>query len=396
MHVSNVRADHMRRLLSSGAPPVPLAMTMSLHHPIAATPHQACGLALLVTLCTSTTIAAPLRAQDAVRTPSLTERAREAFSGIAGVRELANGDVLVSEPESGTVWRVSADGARSNAVKSGNIGVPGRLYALDGDATLVFDRRATRFVVVRDGAVHDAPASLTPPPGPMRIGVSNDLYVADAQSRLYWLEGAREAASQVVRRNADGTSTTLASVRNPAMKQVREGAIGYSMSTPFAPVDDWALGADGSLVVVRAEPYHVERWPARGGASVRGAARVVTPVPVTAADRDANRQAQAKSMASINISGINTSMALPDDAYPTHKAPFVRDAARLGSDGVVYVHRTMPFDAAQQLVDVFGNDANWRESIALPARARIVSVGARTVYVAIPQGERVQLRAFAR
>lgn len=380
-------------------------MTMSLHHLIHAARHKARrqahrqahrALFAAPSICLLFASASSLRAQDAARTPTLTDRARDAFGGIAGIRELANGDVLVSDPEGGTVWRVAADGARTNAVKSGSVGAPGRLYALDGDATLVFDRRGTRFVLLRDGAVSDAPASLTPPQGPMRIGMSNDLYFADAQGRLYWVDGMRDAASQVLRRNADGSSTTLASLRNPPMKQVREGAIGYSMSTPFAPVDDWALGADGSLVVVRADPYQVERFPAAGGASVRGAARAVTPVPVTAADREANRQAQQKSMASINIAGVSTSMSLPDDAYPTHKGPFARDAARLAPDGTVYVHRTMPAGATEQFVDVFGPDANWRETIALPARAKIVGAGARTVYVAIPQGERAQLRAFAR
>lgn len=386
---------------------------MSLHHPIhvarCATRRMvasasACvsltsASALTVSLTSALSITLPsasLHAQDA-RTPTLTDRARDVFGGVASVRELANGDVLVSDPEGGTVWRVAPDGARTNAVRSGSVGAPGRLYAFGGDATLVFNRRDTRFVVLRDGTVSDAPASLTPPPGPMRIGMSNDLYVADAQGRLYWLDGVRDATSQLMRRNADGSSTALASLRNPPMKQVREGAIGYSMSLPFAPVDDWALGADGSLVVVRAEPYHVERWPSDGGASVRGATRAVTPVPVTAADREANRQSQAKSMASINISGVNTSMmALPDDAYPTHKGPFARDAARVAPDGVVYVHRTMPADATQQLIDVFGSDGNWRETLALPARARIVSVGAHAAYVTVPQGERVQLRAFAR
>ncbi len=331
---------------------------------------------------------------DGARAPVLSARARDRFTSIAAVRELTDGSLLVSDPEGGTLWRVARDGTRRPI---SGLGVPGTLVAASDNSTLVFDRQGTRFMQVQaDGTVTDAPASLAPPAGPMRIGMNSDLYVADATGRLYWLDGARDASgARIQRRDVGGATTTLATLRNQPMRQVREGAIGYTMLVPFTPVDDWAVAPDGSLVVVRGEPFRVERG--QGSGVVQGSIRMLPAVAVSNADREAHQKQQRQSLASINISGLNSSLTLPDDAYPATMAPFARDATRLGPDGSVWVHRIMSAAAKRQLIELFGADAEWRETIGLPSKARIVGFGANQVYVAVPQGERdYSLVSFAR
>lgn len=350
---------------------------------------------IVLALAAATLWLLPARASaQPARTPVLTDRAKDAFQGLTAVRELADGDLLVSDSEGAALFRVRGDGSRVNAVRSGTLGAPGALVPMAGDSTLVFDRSNSVFKVLRkDGIVTDAAATLGPPQGPMRLGAMTDLYRADAAGRLYWADRQREPTGVLIRRDVDGTTHEVATLRNPPMRSVRTGAIGMSISTPFAPLDDWDVLPDGTLALARGEPYHVE--VIRNGTTARGTPRAVTPVAVSEADRQQFRKQQEQSMRRVNINGM-TAPEMPADIFPATKGPFARGQMRVGADGSVWLARSMASDATTQEVDVFGPDGAWRETLALPARSRVVGVGARHVYITVPDGDQQRLKSFAR
>lgn len=323
-----------------------------------------------------------LSAQDVVRTPALATRSHGRYRSIVDVRELRNGDVLISDAEARSVWRVPVEGERKNFVSSGTIGVPGLLRRQQGDSTLIFDRQETKFaLLLPDGRVDAAPSSLQPPPGPMRLGVSMDLYFADASGQLHWLDQNRDATSPLMTRDLAGKVQTVGTLKNAETRTVREGAIGFTTSIPFAPVDDWAVADDGAIAIARGEPYRVERIA--GGRTISGPTRTVERVSVTDDDKAEHARLRAKSMGSINLNGA-TMPSMPADAFPATKAVFVRGAVRAAPDGSVWVHRAMASSANSILVDVFGADAQYRESISLPRGARVVGFGKHVVFIAVP------------
>lgn len=337
-----------------------------------------------------------LLAQDVVRTPALATRSPGRYRSIVDVRELRNGDVLVSDADARDVWRVPVEGERKSAITKGEIGMPGLLRKQVGDSTLVYDRQATKFtLLLPDGRVEAAPASVQPPPGPMRIGVSLDLYFADAIGQLYWLTPSREATSPIMSRDVSGKERTIGTLKNAETRTVREGPITFTMSVPFAPLDDWAVAEDGAIAIARGDPYRVERLT--GGRTISGAAREVERIAITEEDKAEHKRLRAKNTNSVNLGGA-AMPTVPEAVFPATKAVFVRGAVRAAPDGSVWVHRAMPASANFTLVDVFGADAQYRETISLPRAARVVGFGTQVVYIAVPirGGEELTLHSMPR
>lgn len=339
--------------------------------------------AFVCAIACTLTIAFGAQAQNA----TLTARGNHEYRSITDVRELSAGRLLISDTEAGTVWLLQPNGTRSNAIKSGNIQAPGRFRALAGDSTIVFSRADTRFMVITpDGSLVSAPASLTPPQGPFRIGTSSDLYATNGRGELFWSDVVRGAESMPLqRRTSDGAISSIASLRTAPSRMSGEGGITYTVSVPFSPVDDWDIADNGDVVLARGEPYRIDRITA-DGTTITGKVREYNAVPLTAADREQVTKDRQRSMGSINLRGTAISIQVPDDAWPKTKPAFGRFALRAAPDGSVWAKRHVPANATFTQYDVFNKDGSFRDAVTLPPRAEVVGFGKGMVFVSVRTG----------
>lgn len=344
------------------------------------------------------TVAAPIRGLHA-QTAALTARGTETYQSITDVRELSNGQVLISDTEGSALWQLSTDNKRIVAVKSGTIQAPGRFRAFGKDSTLVFSRANTQFMLLTpDGALTPAPSSLKPPEGPFRMGSMQDLYVTNGHGDLFWATPARDVEGMPLqRRKADGTTTTLTSLRMPPSRRGGEGGIVYTISVPFTPVDEWEIADNGDVVVARGEPYRIDRI-LNDGTITTGKSRDYTGVPLTSADREQVSRDRQKSMGSINVGGMTVNTSVPDDAWPKTKPAFGRSSVRVAQDGSVWVKRHVAADSPTTQYDVFNSDGGFRDAVTLPANANVVGFGKGVAYVSVraPGAEHYQLHTLAR
>ncbi|MCA9721517.1 MAG: hypothetical protein KC489_03760, partial [Gemmatimonadetes bacterium] len=163
---------------------------------------------------------------------------------------------------------------------------------------------------------------------------------------------------------------------------------------PFAERDGWAVDPDGSIRIVRARDYRVVRVGDSG--EVEAAVIPFTPVPVTAADREALRREKAMNPAGMSFGGRSTTadggvtperMAFmrrefPDDIFPTHKPPFVDEGVFRSPAGQLWVVRSPQGPALHgDRVDVLDVAGRRIREIALPAGRRLVALDRGGVYL---------------
>lgn len=335
-----------------------------------------------------------LPAQTAPERVKLTAVTNTHFRSVASVLERSS-HLLVSDPLAGAIRRITPQGSVEDLVAPNTIRAPGTLRAWNDRDVLVYGRGDGHFSIVNDaGNVNAAPASLRPPDGGRRIGLETDGQVADADGSLLWADLARGPVSNLFRRNAAGVVTTIATLRNAPTRVSREGGIGITLPIPFAPLDDWALAANGDVVIARGEPYRIDRVV--DGAIRQGTTnRSYDGVPVTQADREAEKRSREQAQSRINIGNL-PALVLPDDAYPSTKAAFARGALAVAPDGSAWIRRQGAAGAETTLVDVFNASGQFVRQVVLPADARIVGFGENRAFVAIADGkDRVRLEWFS-
>lgn len=326
-----------------------------------------------------------LEGQERLRRVSTEPFGTDRYTSVAAVRELRGGRILVAEPEGSTLWIASSSGERVAAKATAGAGsVPGGLRALGADTTVMFDRRATQFVLVLpDGSGETAPSSLVPPEGPMRLGTGRDLYVADARGRLYWTGRSPKDTDPLWRRGADGRAIEIAALQKPPVTRSSSGGISITTSIPFAPQDAWAVADDGTVVIARATPYRVDRVDTMG--VLHPGVPVVLPVSrVTEGDRRRHEERARRELGSINLGGASLGASLPSPTYPDTMAPFTAAAVRVAPDGTAWVHRAESVESDQSRVDVFDTSGGYRETLTMPRGAIVVGFGARVAYVSVP------------
>lgn len=239
--------------------------------------------------------AAPALRGQAVRliTPEL--RLGEEFSDIRGVRELADGRLLVSDYIDQRVVMVDAGlGSVAECVTEGGgpaeVRLAGRLLAMPGDSTLLVDIGNSRLMVLDP---EGRPRRVLAAERPGLTGVRG----VDGLGRLYftipgWAEGDQALAADSVRlvRWDPATDRTeqvavvqgermRSDIRAPAMVP-RIPIVGYGTS------DAWVVAPNGVVRVVRGADYVVETV-APGNPAVRGPRHGYETRAVTAADREA-------------------------------------------------------------------------------------------------------------
>lgn len=372
---------------------------------------------LSIALACSSALASPLAAQRgaaAVPTHALTRadaRHAEPFTTVAGVRELADGRLVVVDRGEKSIQLL--DLAAGSAVRVGHEGggpneyrQPNSAFPLPGDSTLVFDIGSMRYVVVApNGTVARTFSTMDPESGSMRLLLARG---TDGAGNLYFLDrglSAGPGAVPVARDSGtvlryDPRTKAVASVATVALPETKINASGSAgqrqvmvRSTPFAAQDDWTPGLDGRIAIVRHEPYRVE-WLAPSGQRVTGPAVAYEPLRVTEKDREAWRERSRNPAGGVRIvvggppgAGsapapmvTNARMAEPDD-WPERKPPFPAGAAIVATDGRLWVQRSTPAGDDVPRYDIFDSFGRLVARATLPSASRLVGFGRNSAYV---------------
>ena len=338
----------------------------------------------------------------------------EGFSFVSRVRELPDGRVIVADPLGQVLLIVNMDEEWADTV--GRVGAgpreyrqPDAVFALPGDSTLLVDLGNARLITLGpDGTFGStAPIAQGEPSGPGLGGMMIVLPSAvDGQGNVYFRPmmggmgpGRSPPDSAPVVRWHRGTSRfdTVATVKLQELSISNTGGRNNMMQrmepVPYSMQDGWDVGADGSVVVVRSNPYRVE-WYRTGEAPVRGPAVDYRPRGVSRADKEAWEQRIGNGL-SVGVTmdngqrqmsfgrggrgGFGGTRALDDYPWPDVMPAFDPGRVWATPDGKVWVQRYGTGDAPE--FDVFDGQGRRTGQITLPAGRRVVGFGSGTVYL---------------
>jgi hypothetical protein len=209
------------------------------------------------------------------------------FGGILGVRELANGSVLVNDGARHQVSLVDSTFRARTVVRDSVDGTPASygprpktLIRYLGDSSLIPDNQlGTLLVIGPNGQVARAMAPSHPKE---LLGLNLYFGAVDARGRITF--GAHSAAdfqsialkgvsylpesTLIIRTDPESRGAdTLAKLRTQSSTMMFKGTpCGQtSFTTDPAPlVDDWAMASDGSIAVIRGQDYHIDWIKADG------------------------------------------------------------------------------------------------------------------------------------
>jgi hypothetical protein len=365
----------------------------------------------------------------------------EPYSAVRGVRELADGRVVVTDPRDKVVQLVDFKTGRATTLGREGSGpneyqMPSGVFALPGDSTLIADPLNSRFLVLGPRGTlagtwtpaaaapaggGDRPAAQTVPARPpagggpvvMTMGGGGPMAMlqtraTDAQGRVYTTgspitmtpEGPKPADSLPLTRvhRATSAADTVAWLQVPK-GNTNVSASGGNMNLrigggPFAANDGWAVLPDGRVAVVRYQDYHVDVYPASGRAApARGTPVRFTPVRVTEAEKQAWRDTRSRSGAvaiamtrtdgpggSTQQSRAVAPMAEEPTDWPAVMPPF--DASRVfaAPNGQLWVGRYQSARDKAPRYDVFDATGKHTGQVVFPADTRVIGFGKGTVY----------------
>jgi hypothetical protein len=324
------------------------------------------------------------------------------FSRVTALREFSDGRAVVLDSKERVVYLL--DPRTRAATRIGREGAgpgeytrPNGLVSLPGDTILIADGGNNRYLVLGPGGrvlSTMPPVRIQPNPN-TTYGV--DINATDAQGGMYFLlprglVQQQDAGTPVVRFHRGRASfDTVGRVFMPALttgaQQSAGGGASFGMiaPTPFAARDEWVVAPDGSLAVVRTEPYHVE-WTSPGGVVVRGAAVAHDAIPVGSAEKEEWRlEARSRTgmLTTTDAQGKTTQRLVPvpePASWPKTKPPFVAPAM-IASDGTVWIERSRAVSDPATSYDVFARDGRHLERVTMSRNRRVAGFGRGVVYV---------------
>lgn len=355
----------------------------------------------------------PLVAQQ-VPTVSLgapTAKVEEPYTAIASVRELPGGKAFVVDSRDKILQLV--DLQRGSATRIGREGsgpgeyrIPGALFALPNNETLLVDPSQARFL--RLDATGKVAETFSYPEG---IGQGTRPRGTDAAGRVYF-EGASLGGNPdagivtpdslpVIRWDRrSGKVDTLLLVKGPTMKVSASGegnSRNFSIrQQPFGSRDGWAVASEGRIAVLRSHPFRVD-GRAPSGARTTGAVISAPAIPITQGDRDAFLKGLQGERRMMTVAGDgrggSASGAAPagpqppppsadDFDWPATKSYFDVTSVRMSPAGELWSERTRVAGDNVPVYDVLGADGRLVRRVTFPVRTRLVGFGDGTLYVA--------------
>jgi hypothetical protein len=332
----------------------------------------------------------------------------EPFSRIAGLRQLADGRLIVTDRLEKAVRIL--DFAAGTYDEIGHVGsgpgefqVPGDLLPLPADSTLLVDFGNMRLSVIgTEGRFHRSTSmqqTVRDPDGGSGV-VMVMPEAADAEGGLYFdmtgsfavgPDGPPDSAA-IVRWEFPSTKfDTVAMLPAPAIGSVTVGSRGGASfraagGGPLSPRAAWAATPDGRTALVWPEPYHVE-WVRRDGERLVGPTIPYRPIPVTAADKEAWAEGMAGGAVMV-VSGSEGGRSFtlpkpdPDDMdWPSSKPAFQSRGVHAAPDGRLWVQRYVEAGAPDEF-DVFDGGGVRVARVILPPDHTLIGFGPGFAYLA--------------
>ena len=348
----------------------------------------------------------------------------EGFESLAGVRELEDGRVLVSDDlgQALILWDPGAGADTLANVGDGpeEYGSPGPLFSLRNGGTLLLDfgnMRMTRIeadlsfgetwplVQLGSGLEEgDAPKAVAG----MRTTIPR---ATDSIGNVYYEQRlgsmfARSSSALIERRHlASGREEDVGKIGSAEKKRGLLDALSGFLSRifggrgrpsppePYSAEDAWSVTRDGRVIVARPRPdhYYLE-WTDPGGDMVVGDPVPYVPVPVRDEDREQWKPPSEGPLLSIILapdSIVSMAMQTPgpesdfdpgDLDWPDFKPPFPANAVSTDPYGRIWVQRHVP--AGQQaLYDLFDRNGRRIGQIELPEDRRLAGFGQNSIFL---------------
>ena len=344
-----------------------------------------------------------------LRLPSANAQLSEAFSSIGSVRELTDGRVLITDSREG---RIVVAHFRTGAVEQvgrrgqgpNEYGTVGTLLPLTGDSSLMVDVMNRRWLLFSGSSI----VATLSPDTPIIRAVKTFAKGADGLGHVWVSVSPREFVQEtakagsidfgpadsdfVVRgHRATGTLDTVAKVRVAVSRRtVTASAYGKFHGVtwsraPLSAAESVALFADGWFAVARVEPYRVD-WIAPDGRVSRGRPIPVTPIRVTAAEKEAYfARVAASRTPGTGMPALPEAMRREIDAlrdrFPEVFPPFT-GAPIAGGDGNLWLRRPVSKHFPDIRYDVVDRRGLRIGTVSLARGERVVAVGRTAVYVA--------------
>jgi hypothetical protein len=355
------------------------------------------GLALLAISAT------PLAAQRVALVELAEPDARfpEPFSSVIGFVELSDGQVLITDRLEQTVARLNFGSGTIEPIGRqgggpGEYQMPGWLFALPGDTTLMMDLGNQRFaVILPEGQISSNTLPLRHPAGfpifPRGVDAEGGIYFDLAGMMMPGLEeGAMQGVAPIFRWDrASNALDTLGYMNFPPMEPAGPGEAHISIGGgggPYDGRDAWSVTPDGRVGIARYADYHVE-WMGPDGESVTGPAIEYRPIPITKDDKEAWADQMASRGVMIQVENDRRRTIRPPRPstdnldWPESKPAFTAGAARATSDGRLWVERSRSADEDRRTYDVFDARGELIQRVELLPDRRVVAFGNKFVYV---------------
>jgi len=323
----------------------------------------------------------------------------EGFGLLSNVRELPDGRVLVADPlgqilaaldmDAGTMDMWGREGGGPREYRQ-----PDAVYALPGDSTLLVDLGNGRLMVIApDGSfVRSRPIAVgggaTPGnPVGMQIAIPQ---VVDGAGRIYFplrAFGGSEDSTAIAR--VGWASDVVETVARFKPREVQRSGSGGRISIqalPMSPEDDWAVGLDGTIALVRAADYHVDVIHPDGRVS-KGPEVDHTRIRPRDAEKQAWLDAGASSGLSIRLTvnngvqemqfsrgGPGGNRSIDDLEWPNRMPSFRSGSTRIDPEGRIWVGRTTRA-GEPSLFDIFDDEGRPIGQVTLDPNSSIVGFG---------------------
>lgn len=323
----------------------------------------------------------------------------EGFSFLNGVRELSDGTVLAADPLAQLLLRIDLDTSTADTLGRSGPGPqeyqqPDQVFPLPGDSSLLVDLGKTQLTVIHPDGTFGEGMSMTIPRDegfpdiltPRFVDEGEYIYDQAGRSR----DGGPPDSAAIVRvHRVSRSMDTVAMVWLPETPLRRTQRFGY-LPKMLEARDDWAVGPDGRVAVIRAQDFSVE-WTFPDGRRVVGPPHSFETESVTLEDKEAlmadMRSSSLSIISSVSRTGGVQRMAMSRGTPNSGDGPgvddfewaeifpaFRNDRALISRRGEVWVERWVPVGSDSRL-EVFDSEGIWLGSVVLPPRRRLVGFG---------------------
>ena len=340
-------------------------------------------------------------------------RFNQPFTHLSGIRELADGRVIVADPQEKKVILLDSSWTGAEPVGRqgqgpGEYSFPASLLPFPGDSTLIFDLFNNRFLLLDPNGATARTVAVPQVMGfgmaPRGDGLGNVFLRANPLPSPGQMQRGMPESAPILRWNlASGKVDTVASVRLPQVEGGGSADGGFVfMMQPMPAADEWSVTSDGWIGIARVLPYSAE-WVKPSGETVRGTAISYDPVPVTEDDKTEWQRQMSEGgggeAVSIPLGGgggdpppvpDEIPPGLPELKWPTHKPPFLERSVIAGPGRRLWIRRTGRAGGQTAFYDVVDSTGSLVERVSLPAGSRIMGFGPASIYVARTDSDGLQ------